>query len=67
MIVLVTLTVGLVVWIVAWAFGIKAFDAFLFTALIAFVAAAVQIALPFVKQALTGRPATPGDRERPAS
>jgi hypothetical protein len=60
MIVLVTLTVGLVVWIVAWAFGIKAFDAFLFTALIAFVAAAVQIALPFVKQMLTGKPAAPG-------
>jgi hypothetical protein len=59
MIVLVTLTVGLVVWIVAWAFGIKAFDAFLFTALIAFVAAAVQIMLPFVKQILTGKPATP--------
>ena len=31
MIVLVTFTVGLVIWIVAWAFGIKAFDAFLFT------------------------------------
>jgi hypothetical protein len=59
MIVLVTLTVGLVVWLVAWAFGIKAFDAFLFTALIAFVAAAVQIAMPFVKQILTGKPATP--------
>ena len=32
MIVLVTLTVGLVFWITAWAFGIKAFDAFLFAA-----------------------------------
>jgi hypothetical protein len=62
MIVLVTLTVGLVVWVTAWAFGIKAFDAFLFTALIALVAAAVQIALPFVKSVLTGQPAGPGDR-----
>jgi len=62
MIVLVTLTVGLVVWLTAWAFGIKAFDAFLFTALISFVAAAVQIALPFLKQILTGQPAGPGDR-----
>jgi hypothetical protein len=62
MIVLVTLTVGLVVWVTAWAFGIKAFDAFLFTALIAFAAAAVQIATPFVRQIVTGRPASPGDR-----
>ena len=29
MIVLVTFTVGLVVWLTAWAFGIKAFDAFI--------------------------------------
>lgn len=62
MIVLVTLTVGLVIWLTAWAFGIKAFDAFLFTALIAFVAAAVQIALPFVRSILTGQPTGPGDR-----
>jgi hypothetical protein len=57
----VTLTVGLVVWIVAWAFGIKAFDAFLFTGLIVAVAAAVQIALPFVHQILHGKPAAPTD------
>lgn len=59
MIVLVTLTFGLVVWIVAWSFGVKAFDAFLFTAIIALLAAAVQITLPFVKQILTGKPAKP--------
>ena len=57
-IVLVTLTVGLVVWLVAWAFGIKAFDAFLFTALISFLAAAVQIVLPYVHRMLTGEPAS---------
>jgi hypothetical protein len=62
MIVLVSITVGLVVWLTAWAFGIKAFDAFLFTALLGFVAAAVQMAMPFVKQILTGQPASPGDR-----
>jgi hypothetical protein len=62
MIVLVSLTVGLVVWVTAWAFGIKAFDAFLFTALLGFVAAAIQIALPFARQIVTGRPAAPGDR-----
>ena len=43
MIVFVTLTVGLVIWLTAWAFGIKAFDAFLFTSFITFVAAGVQI------------------------
>jgi hypothetical protein len=62
MIVLVTLTVGLVVWIVAWAFGIKAFDAFLFTGLITLLAAAIRIALPYVRQILTGKPAAPGER-----
>lgn len=59
MIVLVALTFGLVVWIVAWAFGIKAFDAFLFTGFVALAAAAVQITLPFVKQIVTGKPAKP--------
>lgn len=46
MIVLVTLTVGLVIWLVAWAFGIKALDAFIFTFLITLVAAGVQLARP---------------------
>ena len=62
MIVLVALTVGLVFWIVAWAFGIKAFDAFLFTTFLTVNAAAVRIALPFVEKILKGAPATPGDR-----
>ena len=61
MIVLVTLTVGLVVWITAWALGIKAFDAFLFTAIITMMAAAAQIALPFVERFMKGQPAPPGD------
>jgi hypothetical protein len=61
-IVLVTLTVGLVLWIVAWSFGIKAFDAFMFTAFITFIAAGVRMAQPFVKQALEGAPAPPGER-----
>lgn len=62
MIVLVTLTVGLVVWLTAWSFGIKAFDAFLFTALITFVAVAVQMALPYIRQTLSGRPVSTDDR-----
>ena len=44
MAVLVALTVGLVWWITAWAFGIKAFDAFLLTAALVVGAAAFQIA-----------------------
>jgi hypothetical protein len=61
-IVLVTFTVGLVIWLVAWAFGIKAFDAFLFTGFVTVLAAGAQIALPFVNQILKGTPVTPGDR-----
>ena len=62
MIVLVALTVGLVAWIVAWSFGIKAFDAFLFTALLTVSAAGARIALPYVNKILKGAPATPGER-----
>ena len=51
---LVTLTVGLVWWISAWAFGIKAFDAFLLTAAMVVVAAAARLAAPFVKRLLGG-------------
>ncbi len=62
MIVLVTLTIGLVVWIVAWAFGIKAFDAFLFTAIITAMAAGAQIAKPYVDRMLRRSPPVPGSR-----
>jgi hypothetical protein len=61
MMVLVALTVGLVIWIVAWSFGIKAFDAFLVTALLTFSAAGVRIALPFVERFMKGTPAAPGE------
>ena len=46
MIVLVTFTVGMVFWVVAWAFGMKAFDAFLVPALLTFVAAGIRLAQP---------------------
>ncbi len=62
MIVLVTLTFGLVVWITAWAFGIKAFDAFMFTAVITVVAAGVRIAMPYVEDVLRRPPPRPGER-----
>ncbi len=56
MIILVTLTIGLVWWIVAWAFGIKAFDAFLLTAAMVVGAAAYTLLKPFIDQ-LLGREA----------
>jgi hypothetical protein len=55
-IVLVALTIGLVWWIVAWAFGIKAFDAFLLTSLLVVSAAAYMLVKPFIDQ-LLGREA----------
>ncbi len=61
MTVLVTLTVGLVWWIVAWSFGIKAFDAFLVTVLMVVTAAAVVIMKPLLEQTL-GRQAAPEDK-----
>ena len=50
--VLVALTVGLVWWITAWAFGIKAFDAFLLTAALVVGVAAARIVKPFMDQML---------------
>ncbi len=60
MIVLVALTVGLVWWIAAWAFGIGAFDAFLLTAAMVVTAATVVLVRPFVDRML-GREAAPGE------
>jgi hypothetical protein len=51
-IVLVALTIGLVWWIAAWAFGIKAFDAFLLTSLLVVSAAAYMLVKPFLDQML---------------
>jgi hypothetical protein len=60
--VLVALAVGLVFWITAWAFGIKAFDAFLVTGLLVVSAAAARLLSPFLKQLLRREPASPADR-----
>jgi hypothetical protein len=57
-IVVVALTVGLVWWIAAWAFGIKAFDAFLLTAFLVVSAAAYMLVKPFLDQML-GRETAP--------
>jgi hypothetical protein len=50
--VLVTLTVGLVWWIAAWALGIKAFDAFLLTVFMVVAAATARIYAPYIRQML---------------
>lgn len=52
MIVLVALTVGLVWWIAAWSFGIKAFDAFLLTMFLVVGAAAYMLMKPFLDRML---------------
>jgi hypothetical protein len=44
--VILTLTAGLVVWIVLWAIGAKSFDAFLITIVMLIVAAAAHIIWP---------------------
>lgn len=62
MIVLVTFAVGLVLWVVAWAFGIKPFDAFLFTSIITALAAGARLAQPFVQRLLDSAPVPPGER-----
>jgi hypothetical protein len=51
-IVYVSLVIGLVWWIAAWAFGVKAFDAFLVTVALVVGAAAYTIAKPFLDKLL---------------
>ena len=62
MAVLVAFTVGLIWWICAWAFGIKAFDAFLLTVLVTLVAATAVMIKPFVNQLLRREAAAPEER-----
>ena len=52
MAVLVALLVGLVWWISAWAFGIKAFDAFLLTVALVVSAQAYVMLKPFLHRML---------------
>ena len=63
--VLVALTVGLVFWLTAWAFGIKAFDAFLVTVGLTVAAATARIAAPFVNQFLGRETAAPSEMGAP--
>jgi uncharacterized integral membrane protein len=50
--VLVALTVGLVFWIVAWSLGVKAFDAFMVTALLTLLAATARMVMPTIQKIL---------------
>jgi hypothetical protein len=57
--ILVALLVGLVWWVAAWAFGVKAFDAFLLTAAIVVTATAAHLVAPFLNQLLGREQAAP--------
>jgi len=46
--VLLTLIAGLVVWVVLWAIGAKALDAFLLTLVMLVIAAAVRLLVPYL-------------------
>jgi Mn2+/Fe2+ NRAMP family transporter len=46
--VLLTLIAGLVVWIVLWALGQRAFDAMLITMVMLVIAAAVRLVAPYL-------------------
>jgi hypothetical protein len=60
--VLVALVVGLVWWLTAWAFGIKAFDAFLLTVALVVGAAAIHMLRPFIDQLLGREVAEPEEQ-----
>jgi hypothetical protein len=62
MAVLVALAVGLVWWITAWAFGIKAFDAFLLTAFLVVCAAGYEMTKPYIRQLLGREVAEPEEQ-----
>jgi hypothetical protein len=62
MAILVALAVGLVWWITAWAFGVKAFDAFMLTAALVVGAAAFEITKPFINRMLGREVAEPDEQ-----
>ena len=55
MVVVITLTIGLVIWITGWALGIKPFDAFMITLLLLLLATAWHIMAPGLKKLLRGQ------------
>jgi len=49
----VATTLGLIVWLVLWALGVKAFDSFMITVLVVLIGATARIIAPYL----------PGNRE----
>jgi hypothetical protein len=45
-------TVGLIIWIVLWANGAKAFDAFLIPVFLLVIGATMRMVLPYVRERL---------------
>ena len=48
----VAFTIGLIIWIVLWANGAKAFDAFLIPVALLLAGATARIVMPFVRERL---------------
>ena len=48
----VAFTIGLIIWIVLWANGAKAFDAFMIPVLLLVVGATMRMVLPYVRERL---------------
>jgi hypothetical protein len=48
----VAFTVGLIIWIVLWANGAKAFDAFLIPVFLLLIGATMRMVLPYVRERL---------------
>jgi hypothetical protein len=48
--VLVAFTIGMVWFIISWSLGVKAFDAFMLTALITLVAATARLVAPAIEK-----------------
>ena len=55
---LLAVTFGLSIWVIGWALGVKSFDAFMVTILIAVIVATVHIVRPVVHR-FTGREPEP--------
>ena len=60
MIIYLSAIVGLVLWVVLWAIGVKGFDGFLLTMLIALAGAVIQGALPYLPGNRGDTPRRPG-------
>ena len=48
----VAFTIGLVIWIVLWANGTKAFDAFMIPVFLLLVGATMRMVVPYVRERL---------------